>query len=154
NRCGSRNRPVALTRALTTTGAGRPGAQCPTTVKKLLTKELSTSTWPDYVKFFSQGNGWDHCACMAWQGFRSPSTVRRWADRRDWNLELKYKLVASDLAHGILVYSNGEPVGWCQYGAKGELPIPEAQRRTLLMSESGSLGPPATFQASASPSDG
>src|SRR5262249_527215 len=89
-----------------------------------------------------------------WQGFRAPSTVRRWADRRDWNLELKYKLVASDLAHGILVYSNGEPVGWCQYGAKGELPIPKAHRRTLLMGESGSLrGPPATFHASASASD-
>lgn len=124
------------------------------TVKKLLTKGLSTSTWPDYVKFFSQGNGWDHCGCTAWQGFRAPSTVRQWSDKRDWNLELKYKLVASDLAHGILVYSDGEPVAWCQYGPKGELPIPQAQRRTLLMGESGSHGPPATLHASASPSDG
>jgi len=124
------------------------------TVKKLLTRELSTSTWPDYVKFFSQGNGWDHCGCTAWQGFRAPSTVRQWSDKRDWNLELKYKLVASDLAHGILVYSDGEPVGWCQYGPKGELPVPQAQRRTLLMGESGSHGQPATLHTSGSPSDG
>ena len=25
-------------------------------------------------------------------------------------------------AHGILLYVNGEPIGWCQYGLKDELP--------------------------------
>ena len=122
-------------------------------MKKLVTKELSTRTWPDYVKFFSQGNGWDHCGCTAWQGFRAPSSVRKWADKRDWNLELKHRLVARDLAHGILVYSDGEPVGWCQYGPKGELPLPRAERKTLLMGESGSDRQPAALDASASPSD-
>jgi hypothetical protein len=37
-----------------------------------VTKELSKRTWPDYVRFFSQGNGWDHCGCTAYQGFRAP----------------------------------------------------------------------------------
>ncbi len=38
-------------------------------------------------------------------------------DRRD-----KKDLVARGCSHGILVYSHGEPVGWCQYGPKEELP--------------------------------
>ncbi len=123
-------------------------------MKKLVTKELSTRTWSDYVNFFSQGNGWDHCGCTAWQGFRAPASVRKWADKRDWNLELKRKLVERDLAHGILVYSDGAPVGWCQYGPKAELPLPQAERKTLLMGESGSDRQPAAPDASASPSDG
>lgn len=122
-------------------------------MKKLVTKELSTRTWPDFVKFFSQGNGWDHCGCTAWQGFRAPSSVRKWADKRDWNLALKRNLVARDLAHGILVYSDGEPVGWCQYGPKDELPLPEAERKTLLKGESGTDWQPAVPDASAAPSD-
>ena len=123
------------------------------TRRELVTKELSTRTWTDFVKFFSQGNGWDHCGCTAWQGFRAPSRLRKWADKRDWNLELKCKLVARDLAHGILVYSDDEPVGWCQYGPKDELPLPQAERKTLLKRESGSDWQPAAPDASSSPSD-
>ena len=122
-------------------------------MKKPVTRELSTRTWPHFVNFFSQGNGWDHCGCLAWQGFRAPASVRKWADKRDWNLELKCKLVARDLAHGILVYSDGKPIGWCQYGPKGELPIPKAERTTLLRGESGPDPQPAASDASASPSD-
>ena len=38
-------------------------------------------------------------------------------DRHD-----KKDLVDKGCSHGILVYSHGEPVGWCQYGSKEELP--------------------------------
>jgi ribosomal protein S18 acetylase RimI-like enzyme len=34
----------------------------------------------------------------------------------------KRTLVEKGASHGILVYSNAEPVGWCQYGPKDELP--------------------------------
>ena len=88
------------------------------------TKELSLKTWPDYERFFSQGNGWDHCGCLAYQGFRSPRDVRKWSEKRDWALACKRDLVARDLAHGILVYDGKEPIGWCQYGPATELPIP------------------------------
>src|SRR5919109_1220813 len=74
---------------------------------RFVTKELSKRTWPDYVRFFSQGNGWDHCGCTAYQGFRAPARVRKWADKRDWNLAVKCDLVDRGLAHGILVYSDG-----------------------------------------------
>ncbi|MDH2900731.1 MAG: GNAT family N-acetyltransferase [archaeon] len=38
-------------------------------------------------------------------------------DRRD-----KKELIDKGSSHGILVYSDEEPVGWCQYGPKWELP--------------------------------
>ena len=99
------------------------------TPARFTTKELSKRTWGDYVRFFSQGNGWDHCGCTAYQGFRAPKNVRKWADKRDWNLEVKCDLVEQGRAHGILVYAEGEPVGWCQFGPQNELPITTPGRR-------------------------
>jgi hypothetical protein len=87
------------------------------------TKELSKRTWPDYVHFFSQGNGWDHCGCTFAQGFRAPKELRKWSDQRDWNLEVKCGLVEEGRTHGVLVYAGGEPVGWCQFGPANELPL-------------------------------
>lgn len=90
-----------------------------------ITKELSLETWPDFVKLFSQGNGWDHCQCMhfhrpcalpksEWLPTRSQRAVR--------NQRQKRELVACDRSHGVLVYLNEEPVGWCQFGPSDELP--------------------------------
>lgn len=96
------------------------------------TRELSKRTWPDYQRFFSQGNGWDHCACVHYQGVRKRGG--KFADERDTNLAIKCDLVERGLAHGILVYSGKEPVGWCQFGPQTELPIREgsSRRRKLL----------------------
>jgi hypothetical protein len=87
------------------------------------TKELSKRTWPDYARFFSQGNGWDHCGCTFAQGFRVPKELRKWSDQRDWNLDVKCRLVEDRRSHGILVYAGDEPVGWCQFGPANELPL-------------------------------
>ncbi len=38
------------------------------------------------------------------------------------NRREKRELVDKGYSHGILVYAKGEPVGWCQYGPKEELP--------------------------------
>jgi hypothetical protein len=100
-------------------------------------RELSTTTWPDFVRFFSQGNGWDHCGCTAYQGFRAPSKIREWTAKRDWNLQLKHILVQRGLAHGILVYAEREPVGWCQFGPMSELPLPANHRKALLNGGAG-----------------
>ncbi len=46
-----------------------------------------------------------------------------WSKRRSKeNRADKGKLVKKGRAHGILVYCDGEPVGWCQFGPKDELP--------------------------------
>jgi hypothetical protein len=99
------------------------------------TKELSKRTWSDYVHFFSQGNGWDHCGCTFPQGIRAPRHVRKWADKRDWNLDVKRGLLDDGRTHGILVYSGGEPVGWCQFGPANELPLAEPGPRKRLFAE-------------------
>ena len=113
--------------------AGEPGG-APRRSRAFTTRELSTRTWPDYVRFFSQGNGWDHCGCTAYQGFRPPRDVRAWADKRDWNLDVKCRLVESGRAHGVLVYDGADPIGWCQFGPDNELPIRDggARRRGLF----------------------
>lgn len=102
--------------------------------RTLTTKELSKRTWPDYVRFFSQGHGWDHCGCTAYQGFRPPREVRAWSDKRDWSLDVKCQLVENHRAHGVLVYDGTDPVGWCQFGPESELPIRDGgvRRRRLF----------------------
>ncbi|MGQ0797758.1 MAG: GNAT family N-acetyltransferase [Methanobacteriota archaeon] len=59
------------------------------------------------------------------------------AKRAAKNRREKRELVERGRAHGILVYSNGEPVGWCQYGPREELPRVDsshAYRRLALES--------------------
>lgn len=88
-------------------------------------KELSLETWPDFNTLFTKGNGWDFCACMHFHRPRSlPQNfhLRTRAERGLRNLREKRDLVEAGRAHGILVYANGEPVGWCQYGPQEELP--------------------------------
>ncbi len=38
------------------------------------------------------------------------------------NKKAKHSLVSEGRAHGTIVYCGGEPVGWCQFGPKEELP--------------------------------
>src|SRR5579859_3824375 len=89
------------------------------------TEELSKESWPDFVKLFSQGGGWDHCQCMH---FHRPCALpkEKWlptrAERAVRNRREREALLDAGHSHGILVYANGEPVGWCQYGPSEELP--------------------------------
>lgn len=50
-------------------------------------------------------------------------------DRGVRNRRQKKKLVEQGCAHGILVYADGEPVGWCQYGSREELPRIDNSRK-------------------------
>jgi GNAT superfamily N-acetyltransferase len=97
-----------------------------------ITKELSQRTWPDFVKLFSQGNGFDFCMCMHFQrpcGLPKSQWLRTRTERGVRNRREKKALVEKGCAHGILVYANGEPVGWCQYGPSEELPRIDNSRK-------------------------
>ena len=106
------------------------------------TKELSKRTWPDFERLFSQGNGWDFCWCMH---FQRPSSLpkNKWlrtrAERGVSNRREKRKLVERGCAHGILLYAKGEPVGWCQYGPKEELPRIDNSRKKQRRGPRGGL---------------
>jgi hypothetical protein len=100
---------------------------------KLTTKELTTKTWDDFDRLFSQGNGWDFCSCTAYQfgasggrnarGRKLEKVPRGRAEWSKINRRDKRALVESGRAHGILVFAGGEPVGWCQFGPASELPL-------------------------------
>ena len=96
------------------------------------TQELSKETWPDFEKLFSRKNGWDHCWCMHFhRPHRLPKNewLRTRAERGIRNRREKLGLVMNGRSHGILVYSKGEPVGWCQYGTREELPRIDNSRK-------------------------
>jgi GNAT superfamily N-acetyltransferase len=104
------------------------------------TRELSKRTWPDFERLFSRGGGWDFCWCMH---FHRPYSLpknntlqakknkgpRTRSERSVRNRRDKRQLVEKGLSHGILVYARDEPVGWCQYGAREELPRVDDYRK-------------------------
>ncbi|MDV3278093.1 MAG: GNAT family N-acetyltransferase [Nitrososphaerales archaeon] len=101
---------------------------------KLVTRELSLETWPDFERLFEKPGEWGGCWCMYYQ---RPHSLKSWADKMGLtreeriakNREDKLELVKERCSHGILVYAKGEPVGWCQYGPKEELPRVDAGRK-------------------------
>src|SRR6266436_3427251 len=101
-------------------------------VPAFTTKELSMETWPDFARLFSQKNGWDHCWCMHFHRPRSLPKDQRLASRAKRavrNRRQNQELVERGRSHGVLVYANGEPVGWCQCGLGEELPRIDNRRK-------------------------
>lgn len=66
-----------------------------------------------------------HRAC----GLPKSKWLRSRAERGVRNGGEKRNLVERGCAHGILVYLKGEPVGWCQYGLREELPRIDNSRK-------------------------
>ena len=82
------------------------------------TLQLSRETWPVFDRFFA-GNGgvWGGCWCTFYQvqgPFDSNASSK--------NRRTKKKLVSEGTAHGTMVLCGADPVGWCQFGPKEELP--------------------------------
>lgn len=102
-------------------------------------KELSTRTWLDLARLFEKpkiGDAWwcwctfNHASSFSAQE-NSPARTR--AERATRNRSQKEKLVKNGRAHGIIVYENQEPVGWCQYGPKEELPRLDLSRNYRIL---------------------
>ena len=112
-------------------------------VAEYTTKELSEKTWPDFEQLFEThpGPGAYPCWCMYnhWCGSldkadKLDSSVQRTLR----NHREKRALVETGASHGILIYCQGQPVGWCQYGAAEELPRIESNPRyRMLVREAG-----------------
>ena len=102
------------------------------------TRELSKGTWGDFERLFRKKSEWGGCWCMI---FHRPGPLPKREtehltreERAARNRKDKRNLVKGGCSHGILVYSNGEPVGWCQYGPKEELPRVDAGRIYMKLS--------------------
>jgi len=91
-------------------------------------KELSKKTWPDFERLFLKtgvGDGW-WCWCtyhhQLSHSLAENKQLRTRAKISVRNRREKRNLVEKEQAHGIILYAKGEPIGWCQYGSKDELP--------------------------------
>jgi GNAT superfamily N-acetyltransferase len=100
---------------------------------RFTTKELTLRTWGDFERFFRKPGEWGACWCIYYhrsrplpepEGKKLTLEQRAARNRRD-----KRDLVEKGCSHGVLVYSGREPVGWCQYGPKKELPRIDAGRK-------------------------
>ena len=82
------------------------------------TKELSATTWVDFERLFEKHSGVQGgCWCMFYH------VTEGWSKRSpQQNKVEKRVLVNNGKAHGMLVYHEGKPVGWCQFGPSKELP--------------------------------
>src|SRR5437899_13051299 len=90
-------------------------------------KELTETTLPDFEKLFEKhpAPGAFMCWCLyhhRTRGLTEDEKSRSGGKRAERNRRRRRKLVEDGSSHGILVYSKGEPVGWCQYGSVEELP--------------------------------
>jgi GNAT superfamily N-acetyltransferase len=117
----------------------------PQSPDKYSTKELSKWTWPDFEELFLKqgvvGDGWwcwcthHHTSSYSLPQNQQPPTR---AERAVRNRRQKEELVEIRCAHGIIVYSKGEPIGWCQYGPREELPrLDHTQNYRRLALEDG-----------------
>lgn len=89
------------------------------------TKELSLDTLGDFAKLAAKQGG---CWCVYYQRERP---LKRGIAQKEWeraNRTDKERFIREGRAHAILVYDGDEPVGWCQYGPKEELPRIDAGR--------------------------
>jgi GNAT superfamily N-acetyltransferase len=82
------------------------------------THHLTDETWSDFAALVEANNGvWGGCWCM---GFH-PEGVGK-GHSAEQNREAKLAHVQRGTVHQILVYADGQCVGWCQYGPPAELP--------------------------------
>ena len=63
------------------------------------------------------------------KGSSEMQRLRTRAQKSARNRKEKKELVEAGRSHGILVYADGEPVGWCQYGPREELPRIDNSRK-------------------------
>jgi GNAT superfamily N-acetyltransferase len=98
-------------------------------------RELSPSTWRDFAAFFAKYHGvQDSCWCMHYHRTR-PNYGLPAAERAAQNREDHRRLVGQGNAHGVLVYSQGRAVGWCQFGRTAELPRIDAGQKYRALGE-------------------
>jgi ribosomal protein S18 acetylase RimI-like enzyme len=108
------------------------------------TKELSVETWPDFEKLFLKrgfvGDGWwcwcTHHHVSSYSSLENAQPRTR-EERFENNRRKKRDLVNDGCAHGILVYAGDNPVGWCQYGLRDELPRTDNSRNYRQFSQAG-----------------
>ncbi|HEY3014103.1 MAG TPA: GNAT family N-acetyltransferase [Nocardioides sp.] len=96
-----------------------------------MTKPLTPETWADFAALVEANNGvWGGCWCIGFhpEGIGKDSTVAG-------NRAAKRAHVDNGTVHQVLVYGDGECVGWVQYGSPAEVATiknPRAYEKDLV----------------------
>lgn len=99
--------------------------------RRYVTKPLTRETWPDFAALVEANNGvWGGCWCIGFhpEGISKDSTAAG-------NREAKLAHVNNRTVHQVLVYLDGQCVGWCQYGPPAEVATiknPKAYEKDLF----------------------
>ncbi len=70
---------------------------------------LTPERWPDFERLFGPRGAYGGCWCMWWRTTRAVFEGRQ----GEGNRQAMEAIVTGGEAPGILLYSDGEPVGWC-----------------------------------------
>ncbi len=97
--------------------------------RPLRTKLLSKRTLDDFETLFAVGTGWGRCGCLYALDAKRARKGGTWAQQRDANVCTMRELVEAGQSHGVLVYDDSDPIGWCQF-----LPNERLRRREIAAS--------------------
>lgn len=85
---------------------------------EILVEPFREELLPDFRRLHSDANGAGWCSCVAWW----VPTWDGWGERSaEQNAALRDDLCRRGEYDGLLAYVDGEPVGWCQLGARDRL---------------------------------
>jgi hypothetical protein len=84
--------------------------------KKPEFKPLTTETWDDFEKLFGRRGACAGCWCMFFRYSRKEFN----ANQGDGNRKAMLRIVKDGAAPGILLYEDGEAVGWCAIAPREE----------------------------------
>jgi GNAT superfamily N-acetyltransferase len=86
---------------------------------KIVTRDLKPSLWPAMEELFAPNGACAGCWCMWWR--LGPGEPVRLADGPKMKRRQR-ALVAAGRSQGVLAFADGEPVGWCAWARRTELP--------------------------------
>lgn len=81
--------------------------------------EVTPARWSDLERLFGAKGACAGCWCMFWRLEKG----ERFDDVKGATAKRRFKaLIAKGEAHGVLAYAGDEPVGWCAFERRVELP--------------------------------
>jgi GNAT superfamily N-acetyltransferase len=96
----------------------------PVHLRNLKFRPLTTDRWRDFEKLFGERGACGGCWCMWWRLTRAQFERQKGQK----NKRAMKKIVNSGEVPGILVYAEGEPIGWCSLGPREDFPSLERSR--------------------------
>ena len=82
-------------------------------------RDLTPRLWPELERLFGKNGACGGCWCMWWRIEKG----ERWHEVKGAPAKRRFRaLVRAGRANGVLAFEGGEPVGWCAYQRRVELP--------------------------------